>query len=331
VRYPPRFKALTIAVVAVSAAWVVNYLSAVLPAIEEHGDAKCEYNAKMLFVYFVWFALARASLFLPCVATRVAFVQSRTHGFCRTYCVHLVIRDGPLYIFVVGSLLFWFHLLQSPSCRERSRELYQALKLYAINSCVLSAVCLLFSYWHNKLLAEATRSFRFEAEDQRAPPDTINQLETVVFAEHLFGDEEGKLYPAECAICLARFERQDVIKATQCNHAFHEECLANWLTHARTCALCRQDLTKRVPTRIGAAEPEETPEPMRRSGPAPMAAPAAATPRLPADSAGAGSGATGRASVVSVRVASPGARIAAADRRTSQGRSDSIGTPGFRM
>lgn len=200
----------------------------------------------MLFVYFSWFAVARLSLFIPCIAIRVAQVQSRTHGFCRTYCVHLILRDGPLYIFVVGSLLFWFHLMQSPQCETKSTELYRTLKLYAIYSCMVSIFALLLAYWHNKLLLDAMREIYEIREEmaQAAPPDTLVSLETKAYNPELFGDEDGKIYAAECPICLLNWEADDVIKVTPCSHAFHEECLGHWLKTARTCALCRQDLTK---------------------------------------------------------------------------------------
>lgn len=251
--YPPSFRALVILVCIAAVAWVINYLTNVLPTIEEHGDGVCKYNdseltynAKMLFVYFVWFSLARMSLFFPCVAVRVTR-QSRTHGFCRTYCIHLLIRDGPLYIFVVGSVLFWFHLVQSPSCEDGNPKLYQTLKLYAMYSCMVSVLCFFLAYRHNKFLIEASQETQSTTEDRAAPSGTIEALETLTYDAAIFGDEEGKLYPAECAICLCTWEVGDVIKVTHCKHAFHLECLGTWLQSARTCALCRQDLTK--PTR----------------------------------------------------------------------------------
>jgi hypothetical protein len=278
VHYPPRFKALGVVVLGLSLTWIGNYLLEVLPTINKHHESPCKYNdnqlahnAKMLFVYFVWFAIARLLLFVPCVAARVAVVQSRTHGFCKTYMVHLVLRDGPLYIFVVGSLLFWFHLMQSPSCEEDSPELYRTLKLYAINSCLLSIFCLVLAYWHNKLLVDALREI-FEHDEitdaptfstQGAPPDTISRFETRKYDPEIFGDEEGKLYPSECAICLIGWEPDEVIKVTPCDHAFHEECLANWLKTARTCALCRQDITENGGARAlggrGSASPRSSP------------------------------------------------------------------------
>jgi len=284
VRYPPQFKALVTIVLGVSIAWVGNYLISVLPTMEAHRDTPCKYNdsqltynAKMLFVYFLWFAMARTSLFLPCIAARVALIQSRTHGFCRTYCVHLVIRDGPLYIFVVGSMLFWFHLMQSPNCQNKSPKLYQTLKLYAIYSCMISVLCLFLAYWHNKLLMEATRH-QMEPEDRRAPPDTISRLQTLSYDENIFGDEEGKLYPSECAICLGAWEPHDVIKVTPCQHAFHEECIGNWLSTARTCALCRQDLTKRPGTRGEVTPGRGTPRLVPSSRPIGSASPAGPGP-----------------------------------------------------
>jgi len=261
IRYPARFKALVAIVLLLSASWVGNYLITVLPVIDEHKHSPCQYNdnqltynAKMLFVYFAWFFMARCSLFMPCVATRVARIQSRTHGFCRTYLVHLVLRDGPLYIFFVGSFLFWFHLMQSQNCEEKSPRLYQILHVYAIYSCMLSLFCLALAYWHNKLLVEGRDGYRIE--NQSAPRDTLEKLETRRYDESVFGDEEGKTYPSECPICLATWEPSDEIKVTPCGHAFHKECIGNWLTTARTCALCRQDLTKR-----GSRPPSESEQP----------------------------------------------------------------------
>jgi len=255
IRYPMRFKALGAAVVVLALTWIMNYLLAVLPTINAHQDSPCKFNdnqlsqnAKMLFVYFVWFAVARLLLFVPCIATRVALVQARTHGFCKTYLVHLVLRDGPLYIFVMGSLLFWFHLMQSPNCPAQSPELYHALNLYAIYSCMLSLFCLVLAYWHNKLLVEAMRDIYEHVEaaengtsTRAAPPDTAASFTTQKYDSATFGDDLR--YPPECPICLIVWEADDVIKVTPCDHAFHEECVSNWLKTSRVCPICRQDIT----------------------------------------------------------------------------------------
>mmetsp|Transcript_5741 Transcript_5741/g.10329 ORF Transcript_5741/g.10329 Transcript_5741/m.10329 type:complete len:372 (+) Transcript_5741:115-1230(+) len=251
VRYPIRFIIALSVVTLMAIAWLLNFFAMVNPLIEENDtEGVCryslnqlKYNARVLFAYFVWFSIARSCLFVPFILARVAVVQSRTHGFCTTYCVHLLIRDGPIYIFVVGSMLFWFNILRSPMCADRNPHEYHVLKMYAVFSCLLAAGCVLVVYWHNRLIA-MTLDFRvwIPEASRRAPPETIIKLETVQYDESIFGDEEGKLYPSECAICLSRWEPDENIKVTPCWHAFHEECIAGWLQSARTCALCRKDL-----------------------------------------------------------------------------------------
>ncbi|CAJ1354150.1 unnamed protein product [Effrenium voratum] len=237
-----------------AAAWVTNFFVTVHPLLEENDDPpdckyalnQLKYNARVLFVYFVWFFVARSSLFLPCILVRVATVQSRTHGFCRTYCVHLLIRDGPIYIFCVGSVLFWFNILRSPGCEDRSPDLYEQLKMYAVFSCLLAFACIVEVYWHNKLIANTLEFYSawIPEASRRAPPDTLDKLQTRSYEEQEFGDEEGKQYPSECAICLGSWEQEDEIKVTPCGHAFHKECIGGWLQSARTCALCRKDLVQ---------------------------------------------------------------------------------------
>jgi len=120
--------------------------------------------------------------------------------------------------------------------------MYRTLRLYAIYSCLVSVLCMFFAYWHNKLLMEAARS-RLPIQDRGAPAGTLEKLQTVAYDEAMFGDEEEKPYPSECAICLGSWEQNDSIKVTPCGHAFHEECLGGWFRNGRTCAICRQDLT----------------------------------------------------------------------------------------
>merc|ERR1740121_680219 len=112
----------------------------------------------------------------------------------------------------------------------------------------MSVVCLILAYWHNKLIGSVTQTEDdVEVTGRSAPPDTMAKLVTQEYCEVLFGDEDDKRYPSECAICLGPWEPDDIIKVTPCEHAFHEECLGNWLEQARTCALCRKDLVAAPP------------------------------------------------------------------------------------
>eukprot|EP00434_Breviolum_minutum_P005428 symbB.v1.2.004785.t1/scaffold274.1/size244435/26 len=202
VQYSRRFKLFMIVIASLSLAWCVNFFINVNPLLEEDEEPpdcryavnQLKYNARVLFFYFMWFVTARASLFVPCILARVAIVQSRTHGFCRTYCVHLLIRDGPIYIFTVGSVLFWFNILRSPNCENRSPLLYDQLKIYAVCSCLLASACIVEVYWHNKLIANTMDVFSTWAS-RSAPPDTLEKLQTIIYEENNFGDEEMRARP----------------------------------------------------------------------------------------------------------------------------------------
>lgn len=240
-------------IASLSGLWLVSYFFIVLPAADKYGDDNCQYkenrladSARFLVVYFAWFILTRLALLVPCIGSRVARVRSQTHGFCRTYCVHLLVRDGPLFAFVAGSLLLWFHLDQSPSCQAEAPELYSVLKPYAVYSGIYSLCCLILASWHNNILMEAVSRPASVATlalpNPAASKDMMEKLEVIPYRAEDFGDEDGQKYPAECAICLLSWEESDVIKVTPCHHVFHQECLGNWLQTATTCALCRRSL-----------------------------------------------------------------------------------------
>lgn len=250
VRFSYLFIASALSVALSAVALICYFFLQVNPKLnEEEGsgcnwnDSQLAYNAKVLLLYFLWFAVTRLALFIPCILARVAAIQTRTHGFCRTYCVHLLIRDGPLYIFVVGSLLFWFNFARVPNCGDVNSPLFEVLRIFSSFACGLSLLCIMVVYWHNKLITLALDATYGLEPNRGAPPETLQQLETVFFDPDMFGDEDGKTYPAECSICLGSWEMADVIKVTPCSHAFHEECIGSWLKNARTCAICRMDLT----------------------------------------------------------------------------------------
>ncbi|PIN11683.1 hypothetical protein CDL12_15713 [Handroanthus impetiginosus] len=53
----------------------------------------------------------------------------------------------------------------------------------------------------------------------------------------LRGSREG----LECAVCLARFEDIEVLRLLpKCKHAFHIDCIGQWLEQHSTCPICRQ-------------------------------------------------------------------------------------------
>ncbi|CAN1218844.1 E3 ubiquitin-protein ligase ATL42 [Linum perenne] len=53
---------------------------------------------------------------------------------------------------------------------------------------------------------------------------------------HLRGSKQG----LECAVCISRFEDSDTLRLLpSCKHAFHMECIDQWLKSHSSCPLCR--------------------------------------------------------------------------------------------
>ena len=55
-----------------------------------------------------------------------------------------------------------------------------------------------------------------------------------------FGSLRGRKEGLDCAVCLTRFETDEVLRLLpKCKHAFHVECVDKWLDAHSTCPLCR--------------------------------------------------------------------------------------------
>ncbi|KAL7097486.1 hypothetical protein ACP275_10G147700 [Erythranthe tilingii] len=55
-----------------------------------------------------------------------------------------------------------------------------------------------------------------------------------------FSSLRGQKDGLECAVCLNRFEAEEVLRLLpKCKHAFHIECVDTWLDEHSTCPLCR--------------------------------------------------------------------------------------------
>lgn len=146
-----------------------------------------------------------------------------------------------------GFGIFWIGT--SETCEQTSPALFRSLKVYIVSSSILGVFVWinaigLYTVINQMVIRGVLRT------NNGAPPETLKSLRLVKF------DPELELYKSnpECCICLSSFNAALPIRATTCNHAFHEKCLGKWLILNRTCPLCRHDLAPQ------SSPPEPEPE-----------------------------------------------------------------------
>jgi hypothetical protein len=199
-----------------------------------------------------WFAGARLLLFLvPSVADYASRGSGRS--FRQSCIASVFLRSMPHYILV--ALAGWLFLKELWAIDPTAGPLEVAdssIRTYSFVAFAISALCAMLGIRHNNFLdgADAPRPDGqrggLKKRKGRAPRDTVDKLATQRYDPAVFGDGDGKAFPADCAICLCSYEADDEIKVTPCGHAFHKDCIAHWLKTAHTCALCRADLADLV-------------------------------------------------------------------------------------
>ncbi|XP_020146819.1 RING-H2 finger protein ATL32 [Aegilops tauschii subsp. strangulata] len=66
--------------------------------------------------------------------------------------------------------------------------------------------------------------------------------------------------PLECAVCLSEFEDEDRLRLLpKCSHAFHPDCIGEWLASHVTCPVCRRNLD---PSKDGGSDDEASNPPV---------------------------------------------------------------------
>jgi len=188
----------------------------------------------------------------------IAMVQGLQRDIVRTCLCYDTARDGPIepirvrlfkWISVIAAVV-WpiiasFMLIRTQKCNS---ELELAVKVIVVYYVVIALVVVIApAFFLTVMMCLVRRGLiRLPRSPAAAPEDLIEQLPVVAFDPAVFNDETGR-YPSLCPVCLEAFAADRPIKQTPCEHVFHMECLGGWLQVARSCPLCRADLTEEAP------------------------------------------------------------------------------------
>jgi hypothetical protein len=283
---PPKIQTVALITYGVAIVWICYLFEFIVVTLRTCKETKGCWDHEFAFlqrqvisttVAFAWFVTTRASIFLvPFVAASVSSARASSRGVWGNFISTMLLRDGPHYIFFAAAgWLFLLKLLlddtpvpsdlsNAPSeevsrlrlgaeqaailANDPKSHATQGFMTYSFATFVLSGLCFVLGTFHNKFLDDvyALGGHRINLVRDGAPPDTVEKLANQRYDPAVFGDEDGKAYPADCAICLCPYETGEEIKVTPCGHAFHQDCVARWLRTAHTCALCRADLVELV-------------------------------------------------------------------------------------
>ena len=83
------------------------------------------------------------------------------------------------------------------------------------------------------------------SNEARAAADAAGSSALVGATGHTALREEEEAEEELCAVCLSGYEADDVLLRLPCEHLFHEQCIARWLTTDSTCPHCRFNLNHR--------------------------------------------------------------------------------------
>lgn len=186
----------------------------------------------------------------------IAMIQGLQRDIVRNCLCYDPMRDGPLEplrvrlfrrISILAAIV-WPVAATVMLCmvHDCSGQLELAIKVIVAYYVVLAFVLVIAPAFYLRVMLFLVRRgmVRLPRRPGAAPEDLIDSLPTVAYDPARFTDAgTPSSLPSACPVCLEAFEPGRSIKQTPCGHVFHTDCLGGWLQVARTCPLCRQDLT----------------------------------------------------------------------------------------
>lgn len=106
----------------------------------------------------------------------------------------------------------------------------------------LSVVKMIFTFSmfrHTFVQRQAEQAEESSDAPKGASESLINALPSFLFGS---AHSAGGGSETGCAVCLAEFERGDLLRQLPCGHKFHSTCIDKWLRTKKVCPLCMQDI-----------------------------------------------------------------------------------------
>uniref|UniRef100_A0A0E0L9D6 RING-type E3 ubiquitin transferase n=1 Tax=Oryza punctata TaxID=4537 RepID=A0A0E0L9D6_ORYPU len=103
-------------------------------------------------------------------------------------------------------------------------------------------------------LAALSRQEQRSRQQQRGlDPAVVESFPTMKYAEARELRDGGKDAVLECAVCLSEFDDDEELRLLpKCSHAFHPDCIGEWLAGHVTCPVCRCNLAPEDPAAAAA-------------------------------------------------------------------------------
>ncbi|KAF5748556.1 hypothetical protein HS088_TW04G00512 [Tripterygium wilfordii] len=164
----------------------------------------------------------------------------------------MVLLLSPLFFFFV--LLFGQVVGQSAFGHENSEDVATSLKpslAVVIGILVimfaLTFVLLIYAKCHRDMGDASVNHPRQIGSSSRFSGIDRTVIESLPFFR--FSSLKGSKQGLECAVCLSKFEDIEVLRLLpKCKHAFHINCVDQWLEKHSSCPLCRHKVNADDPT-----------------------------------------------------------------------------------
>uniref|UniRef100_A0A0E0A6U2 RING-type E3 ubiquitin transferase n=1 Tax=Oryza glumipatula TaxID=40148 RepID=A0A0E0A6U2_9ORYZ len=92
-------------------------------------------------------------------------------------------------------------------------------------------------------LAALSRQEQRSRRQRGLDPAVVESFPTMKYAEARELRDGGKDAVLECAVCLSEFDDDEELRLLpKCSHAFHPDCIGEWLAGHVTCPVCRCNL-----------------------------------------------------------------------------------------